>query len=277
MASQGLDAFFIDGALGRLFCLLHLPAAGVAVRGAVVYLPPFAEEMNKSRRMAALQARALAAGGWWVLQPDLFGCGDSEGDFADASWDGWIDDAMRAARWLGERSGCAPALWGLRAGCLLAGAVANAVAEIDRLMFWQPVVSGKLHLQQFLRLKVASGMLGEGKAGGDGTRQMREQLLAGQAVEVAGYMLSGGVAAGLDRATLAAPVRDGQLSWFEVSGAEMPEITIASRQAIGGWQDAGWRVDAAALGGSSFWQTQEIEEVPALVGTGVAAMNGAAA
>ena len=36
-------------------------------RGAVVYVHPFAEELNKSRRMAALQARAMAAAGYAVV------------------------------------------------------------------------------------------------------------------------------------------------------------------------------------------------------------------
>lgn len=45
-------------------------------RGSIVYIHPFAEEMNKSRRMAALQARALTLAGFAVLQLDLIGCGD---------------------------------------------------------------------------------------------------------------------------------------------------------------------------------------------------------
>ena len=49
-----------------------------------MYAHPFCEEMNKARRMAALQSRRLAALGYSVLQIDLFGCGDSSGDFADA-------------------------------------------------------------------------------------------------------------------------------------------------------------------------------------------------
>src|SRR5687768_8838655 len=69
---------------GRRFCLLHMPSR--PARALVVYVHPFAEEMNKSRRMAALQARALAASGHAVLQIDLLGCGDSSGDFGDASW-----------------------------------------------------------------------------------------------------------------------------------------------------------------------------------------------
>jgi exosortase A-associated hydrolase 2 len=272
MIAAGLEAFFIDGAAGRMFCLLHAPAAGVAVRGSVLCLPPFAEEMNKARRMIAMQSRSLAADGWWVLRPDLQGCGDSEGDFADATWAGWIDDASCAARWLRERAGATPALWGVRAGCLLASAVANADPSIDRLLFWQPVVSGKQHLQQFLRLKVAGGMLAEERKGADGTRELRERLLAGGSVEVAGYTLPGGVAAGMDEARLQAGRGGGRLDWFEVSGATEPVIAVAARVAIDAWQAAGWQVRSAALAGASFWQTQEIEEVHALIADSTAAM-----
>ena len=71
---------------------------------------PFAEEMNKSRRMVALQASALADAGYAVLQLDLDGCGDDSSGFADASWEGWCSDVVRACRWMGsnspDRSGC---------------------------------------------------------------------------------------------------------------------------------------------------------------------------
>ncbi|MFN3884534.1 MAG: hypothetical protein ACK4Q4_07240 [Rhodocyclaceae bacterium] len=46
------EAFFLPVADGNRFCLHHPPAG--AARGALIYLPPFAEEMNKSRRMAAM-------------------------------------------------------------------------------------------------------------------------------------------------------------------------------------------------------------------------------
>ena len=65
---------------------------GAAPRGRLLYLHPFAEEMNKSRRMAALACRALAAAGFAVLQIDLRGCGDSSADFGDASWADWQAD-----------------------------------------------------------------------------------------------------------------------------------------------------------------------------------------
>src|SRR3546814_14337350 len=81
-----MEALFIDGPAWRLFAIHHAAAPHCRQGLGLVYLPPFAEEMNRSRRMAALQARALAALGIDVLLLDLFGTGDSAGDFRDARW-----------------------------------------------------------------------------------------------------------------------------------------------------------------------------------------------
>ena len=91
-----MEALFIPAASGQRL-LVHHPAQGSS-RGGVVYVQPFAEEMNKSRRMATLQAQALAAQGWAVAMPDLAGCGDSSGEFAEARWDDWVDDVLLAVQ-----------------------------------------------------------------------------------------------------------------------------------------------------------------------------------
>lgn len=85
-----MEAFIVeaqDGPARQRFCIHHAPADPAAVRGAFVYAHPFAEQFNKLRRMAALQARALARSAYAALQIDLLGCGDSGGEFADATWD----------------------------------------------------------------------------------------------------------------------------------------------------------------------------------------------
>ena len=57
-----MQPFFLDVSGRSCFCLYHPPVRVDAVaRGAIVYIHPFAEEMNFSRHMAALQARALEA------------------------------------------------------------------------------------------------------------------------------------------------------------------------------------------------------------------------
>src|ERR1035437_6520303 len=132
-------AFYLPTATGQRFCLFHQPNAQTSRRGAVVYVHPFAEEMNKSRRMAAVQAKAMANAGYAVLQIDLHGCGDSSGDFGDSSWESWVEDVTLACGWLQQRCDSDLWLWGLRTGCLLA---CEAAARIDmsiQLLLWQPV------------------------------------------------------------------------------------------------------------------------------------------
>ena len=147
------EAFFLPVGDGQRFCLFH-PAqleTGAALRGQVLYVHPFAEEMNKSRRMAALQSRALARAGFDVLQIDLLGCGDISGDFGDATWADWVNDVVTGYHWL--RARCVargePALrqplwlWGQRAGCLVATQAARALPEPCNFLFWAPPPSGK--------------------------------------------------------------------------------------------------------------------------------------
>jgi uncharacterized protein len=236
----------------------------------VLYVHPFAEEMNRCRRMAALQSRALASDGWLVLQIDLAGCGDSAGEFGDATWSAWRDDVSAALGWLRERSGTAPVVWGLRSGALLAVDAARE-REVSGLVFWQPVLSGKQFLQQFLRLKAAGEMVAQTDRERTGTRALREQLGRGEAVEIAGYSVGSDLALGLESAELDPPARPTRVVWMEVAASA--ELSPASRTRIERWQGAGHDVAARAVEGPQFWQTLNITEAPALVEATTAAMG----
>ena len=245
--------------------MLHRGDSVARPRGAIVYVHPFAEEMNKARRMAAVSARSLSAAGFSVLMIDLYGCGDSAGDFADATWEAWVDDVVAAAQWLRSRTGIDAALWGLRAGCLLAKAAAQALEYSPNLLFWQPVVSGGQHLQQFLRLRVAQHVGASGAEGRVGTKELRAELQSGATVAVAGYALAPGVALGLEAAELT-PLRHAtRAAWLEVSSSDPPELSPAGRLRMQAWQAAGHDVAEHAVAGLPFWQTQEIAECVALV------------
>lgn len=271
-----------DTALGARLVIHHPPAGGARARGLVVYVHPFAEEMNKSRRMAALQSRALARAGFAVVQIDLLGCGDSAGDFGDARWARWIDDVVFAARWLQRQHAPAPGsavpplwLWGLRAGSLLAVEAAAhlaATGQACHFVFWQPTPTGRLLLQQFLRLK-AAGELAAGQAKA-AMEQLRNELAAGRAVEVAGYLLDPTLCKGLEQASLQPPAAlpSGRLLWLEVSAVDQPALAPAGAAALAVWRSAGWAVQAQALRGPPFWQTTEIEDAPALLEATTAAL-----
>ena len=95
---------FIDSAAGRIFALYFAPQN--TPRGAVLYLPPLAEEMNRCRALAAAQARLLANAGYACLLFDYFGTGDSSGELSDANWDIWHGDVLAAAHWLEDKKLC---------------------------------------------------------------------------------------------------------------------------------------------------------------------------
>jgi exosortase A-associated hydrolase 2 len=256
MAAQ---AFFLATPHGQRYCLFHAPQG--ECRGALVYLHPFAEEMNKSRRMAATQARALAAIGYGVLQIDLAGCGDSDGDFADARWEHWKLDAGAASAWLQQRLGMPVGLWGLRLGALLALDYARS-APVAQLLLWQPVLQGASFMTQFLRLRVAGGMLDASEAASGGTKELRAQLQAGEALEIAGYMLAPELAASIDALDAAHMAPPCPTHWIEiVASAERPVPPAAARTA------AAWATPPRMhkLVCAPFWSTQEIAESPALI------------
>lgn len=266
------ETFFLsvaDTPADRRFCLYH---AAAPLRGALIYFHPFAEEMNKARRMAALQARLFAQQGYAVLQIDLHGCGDSAGDFGDASWESWLRDARAAHDWLRPHCPDVPVwFWGLRSGCLLATEAARRLADPVNFLFWQPVLTGKQCVQQFLRLKVAGDMLSGAAKGA--MESLRAELAAGRSVEIAGYAVAATLAQGLEQANLTPPARPGRLCWFELSTRSDGVLAPAATQHIAAWRTAGFWVDSAVIPAPSFWQSSEIEEVPALLAATLAAVQ----
>ena len=145
-------AFFLPTRNGSLFCLYHAPQ-GPVQRGQVLHLHPFAEELNTCRRISAQFARALAEAGFAVLQFDMYGCGDSEGDFGDATWATWRNNAQDALvelqRRAGEPTEAAPLwLWGVRSGALMSADMLPNMDAPCHVLWWQPVVSGQQVLQQ---------------------------------------------------------------------------------------------------------------------------------
>jgi uncharacterized protein len=272
------EAFFLpmdNGDKGQRFCIFY-PALGIASRGMVLYIHPFAEEMNKSRRMVNLQAHALSEAGFSVLQLDLLGCGDSSGDFGDATWQDWVDDVVRGCQWLTWRTAESTTndavmplwLWGLRSGCLLAVEAAVRLEMTPNFLFWQPVSEGKQLLQQFMRLKTARNMIEKGAKAAAG--DLHQQLALGTSIEVAGYVVSPGLANGIKQSQLSPPgvlhqPDPPRLELFEMSTREDATASPVAVRTAAKWTEAGFAVRSQVVNGPSFWQTTEIEDAPDLV------------
>lgn len=254
---------YIDGPAGRLFLIHHVPDRRSAVR-AVVVLPAFAEEMNKARRQVALTARALTARGIGVLVPDLRGMGDSDGELGDATVTGLVDDVeavVHYARTMGYRD---IDFLGLRGGALLGVALQGRASQAPaRFVLWQPVLSGKTMINQFLRLKAAAGLMAD--SAGVSVRELREQLAAGNSVEVAGYELSPELVAGFDALELGDLHGAARVDWLQIGRADDTPLP-AARRALDAFAAKGIDCRYRGLAGDPFWATAEIATVPELCG-----------
>ena len=101
---------YVSGLAGKIFVLEFVPSG--TSRGSIIIVPPFAEEMNRSRKMLSAQARRLMQIGYRVWLPDLFGTGDSQGDFC-----GWLrrwHSIAIARRFHSSECGLAVCCWLMR-------------------------------------------------------------------------------------------------------------------------------------------------------------------
>jgi exosortase A-associated hydrolase 2 len=271
------QAFFLDAPHGgQRFCLFHTPRPGIPERGRVLFCHPFAEELNTTRRAVARQARAMADAGFAVMQIDLLGCGDSSGDFADASWPAWLADLQLAHAWLSSQQPVTGTLWlwGLRAGALLASDLAVTLPEPANLLLWQPFAAGQQQLQQFLRLHSAGQWLADDQK--DTVKKIdkpAQQLVDGQTVHIAGYPLSPRLAQGLAGAKLQPPARQpiGRLVWLELGNPT--SLTPSAEKQAAEWKQAGWQVTAQTVTTPAFWQTVDAKAAPELISATLAAIN----
>lgn len=264
-----LSGHHVRGSRGQIFLLLRQPPKP---KGAVLVVPPFAEEMNKSRAMVTRLSQSLAVQGVATVMPDLFGTGDSDGDFGDASWECWQDDLQSARAWCTSQRIGVFAILAIRLGAALAVAAtaSGRFPSVERTVFWQPTLDGARHLTQFLRLRVAALLASEGRNAT--VAMLREAAARGETLEVAGYQLSPALVAELD--SVAPPDRLpsslGQVLWIEVVRSEATVVPEASRRLIDTTRAQGEAVALAIAQGEPFWATTEITVNPQVIDTTVA-------
>lgn len=264
--SWRLEPRFLDGAHGRLHLSEWIPERPAPGRPVVVVLPPFAEEMNRSRRMLALQARQLAQHGIGMVNFDLFGTGDSAGSFGDADWRIWCSDVTCVLDDVRTRGSARIGLLGLRSGALLAASMtAPADFAPASLVLWAPVTEGHAILRQLMRLHAAAFMSAERSAAG-GTSELQQRLAAGESVEIAGYRISAALAqalAGTHLNTLSR-LRSPMVHWLEVVASADQQPSPAVARSAAELERDGLKVSLYAIRDEPFWSLPEITVAPSL-------------
>lgn len=150
-AEGQIGPFYFDSHGHALFGCYHAPAGGAARDCAVLLCYPLGHEYLQFHRSYRQLARHLTESGFAVLRFDYFGCGDSAGDDGQGGIDCWLRDIAAALAELKQRSKTGHiCLVGARLGATLAMLAASRHDGVDAMVLWDPVVSGKAHVQELL-------------------------------------------------------------------------------------------------------------------------------
>lgn len=277
------QALYLPAAAGSLFILQRLAldnlppppgdaqgairdsltqAAGAQNTDLLLLVPPFADEMNNARRMYSALCRALLEQGISSLMFDLYGTGDSEGEFGQADWQIWLDDLKRVLDYAQQQLGFQRIhLLGLRSAALL---IADYLAQtpdpaIQQILFWQPLLRGDALLRQFLRLRVAANIMLKPENQNETVETLRALARQQGHIEVAGYDISKQLleqldALSLQQSLLQAP-RIPLIHWMELGGNVSP-ATVELIERLGA-KSVSLRFHE--LPGKPFWLNAESE------------------
>ena len=255
-------AFFLEGTAGRLFCTGSISDEAAGPGHSVVILPPFADEMNKSRHVLAAVVRALGSAGHNVLMPDLYGTGDSEGDFGDATLDIWRSDIDTTIERLSPHG--TVDIVGLRAGALFAVDAALRY-RVGSLVLINPLLDGKQLLNQTFRLHLASALKGGGRGGT--ITKLKQRLVAGEVLEIGGYPMTWQLVHELEELSLYGMTTNDvdRIHWVDLSVRSNRVGVTAGQGVRDTWVEAGIPVSVTHADCEEFWSTQELAPCPGMV------------
>ncbi|MCH2187501.1 alpha/beta hydrolase [Myxococcota bacterium] len=142
-----MNAFFFGRSDRSLFGAYHPPQGRVDRRAGIVLCSPMGQEYMRSHRAFRQLANLLSRKGYHVLRFDWFGTGDSMGASVDFSIGASCEDLEAAIIELRENADLERvSLIGLRLGASLAVLGGAERPDIERIILWDPVVSGGRYL-----------------------------------------------------------------------------------------------------------------------------------
>lgn len=250
------EPFYLDGPRGRLFAIYHPPQNGIQIKGCFLYIQPLAEEMNRCRQMVAIQAREFSKLGYGCLLLDLYGTGDSEGEYQDGNWDIYLADINAGLRWIAAKGYDHIRLWALRHGAFLALDLARTVPALRKILLWQPVLNGKAAVTQILRIALAGSLSEQDKIS---MTELRSRIQEDKAVELSGYETPASLLSVLETKHISSyyGLTDLEIQWFDVLASQEQNRSKESMQVEQNWRDAGARIHYEAVIGPAFWQVWE--------------------
>jgi pimeloyl-ACP methyl ester carboxylesterase len=244
-----MEACYFGSDSHRLYGVV--PDAGDAASTALVFCPPFAEEMVTTYARFASWGKQLQAEGIPVMRFHPFGTGESGGAFSDFNLSSAVDDACSAAdvarrRVSAERLG----YFGLRMGATIA-MLAACREPVDLLVLWSPIINLQQYVRELLRGQLAKEMIHQGVTKvRRNTKDMIAELESGRPLDLMGYELSPQL-----YREMAAGVK-----WPDTPPAKhviwlaRPTEEKSATAMVEQWKKSDSRIDFAVLPESAFWE-----------------------
>lgn len=248
--------FYLNSPHGKLFAIYHPPQVDYVPRECFLYIQPFGEEMNRCRQMVALQAREFSKLGYGCLLLDLYGTGDSDGEYQDGNWDIYLADLHTGLQWLAAEGYDSVRLWAIRHGALLALDLARTLTTPCKLLFWQPVLNGKTAVTQILRIALAGSLSDENKIS---MGELRKLIQENATIELSGYETAGSLLATFETKHVSDfnNTPNLEIQWFEVLASTEQNRTKESIQVEQLWKNACTPIHYETVIGPAFWQVWE--------------------
>jgi uncharacterized protein len=166
-----VNPFFFGTAARPLYGVYHPPKGAAGEKVGVVLCYPIHVEYMRAHRAFRQLTSLLTRRGMHVLRFDYHGTGDSGGDESEGTLEGWTGDVGSAIDELKETAGLSTVtVVGLRLGAALGSRAVAGRSDVDRLLLWDPVVSGDAYLAELLRRSAADGFQEDGPGGAMGVR-----------------------------------------------------------------------------------------------------------
>lgn len=183
------DPLFLDGTAGRLYALHY---SGSPSQPTHLIIPPFGEEMNRCRAFMNDLARAYQRSGHGALIIDLYGTGESDGEFKDATWDIWLSDIEAALNYLRSADSTSVQITAIRLGALLA---LKSDVDPSSISLIAPEINGERFIHQLIRARIIAETFISSQYGGQpSNRNTIDEELAQQGyVNLLGYELNSGL------------------------------------------------------------------------------------
>lgn len=153
VSNAGWMPFYFGAPHQQLFGCFHEAKAGTGRGCGVVLCSPMGNEYTFAHRAFRQLAIRLADSGFPTLRFDYYGYGDSSGDEVESTIPQQLADVSTAIRELRRRANLAKVgLVGLRFGATLSMMVGCEQGDVEDVVLWDPIVSGRAYLEDMKRL-----------------------------------------------------------------------------------------------------------------------------